>query len=85
MNVYEYIRSRMGCPTEYVNEPLPANSRILVSRNKREGGYLGRYRSVFDNVDAPRRRHHRKGSSFWPTLRHPERGYYGLTGRGEGA
>lgn len=57
-------------------------ARILTSRNKREGGYLGRYRSVWDDVDTPRLRHHRKGPSSWPSLRHPERGYYGLTARG---
>ncbi len=48
-------------------------ARILTSRNKREGGYLGRYRSVHDRDYAfdqqPLRRHHRKGNSSWRTLR----------------
>ena len=53
--------------------PPPANARILVSRNKREGGYLGRYRNIndpsYDFEQSPPHRHHRKGNSSWPTLR----------------
>jgi hypothetical protein len=43
-------------------------SKIIESRNKREGGYLGRYLSVYDAL-LPKRRHHRKGASRWMTLR----------------
>jgi hypothetical protein len=39
-----------------------------TSRNQREGGYLGRYKCVYDGLIA-RRRHHRKGGKHWPTLR----------------
>jgi hypothetical protein len=45
------------------------------SRNQREGGYLGCYKSVYDtmwyveNAPVPRRRHHRRGNWHWRTLR----------------
>jgi hypothetical protein len=44
---------------------------ITKSRNQREGGYLGRYISVYDAEPTERlkRRHHRKGRWYWPTLR----------------
>lgn len=51
----------------YETQSIPVNARVLVSRNKREGGYLGNYRCVHDPL--VRRRHHRKGASFWSTLR----------------
>jgi hypothetical protein len=49
----------------------------MKSRNQREGGYLGHYKSVYDNIGlmwrgdlpAPRRRHHRQGNWHWRTLR----------------
>jgi hypothetical protein len=45
------------------------NQCYLTSRNKREGGYLGKYKSAYDN-DAPiKKRHHRKGGSPWKTLK----------------
>lgn len=53
------------------------NVRVLVSRNKREGGYLGRYRSVYDRdyvfERPPLRRHQRQGRWNLPTLRQPIR------------
>ena len=47
------------------------------SRNQREGGYLGCYKSVYDAFNhkniwdspSPLRRHHRKGGWHWKTLR----------------
>lgn len=43
---------------------------VTQSRNRREGGYLGCYTSVYDVPYSPgRRRHHRKGKWHWPTLR----------------
>jgi hypothetical protein len=48
---------------------------VTKSRNQREGGYLGRYKSVYDamwyieDAPVPHRRHHRKGNWHWKTLR----------------
>lgn len=53
---------------------IPANARILVSRNKREGGYIG-WRKLgpsqrFPDWDGQRPGHQRLGNELmWSTLR----------------
>lgn len=58
-----------------MNTDKQRTNRIIASRNKREGGYLGYYVSVYDDVPNSllKRRHHRKGRWYWPTLRDNQR------------